>query len=378
MTNYRIAHIDEEQEILDFSNMVFAMAAGPIDFRLVYPAIYGREGFSKLHIIARNEEDRLVSSIAVKPMMLKLGEGEALSLGYLGTVATHPMERGKGYMKQLMRMSIDRAREAGLDMVVLGGQRQRYNHYDFEKCATVLSFQLYAENLRELPHEEEFEFMELSQADDATKDMVYAAFETLVMTAERKREAFEEIMRTSQGRAYVFFSNGQVRGYVYSHQGNIFEHSFIGVPAVGQLARCWLKHHAPEGFSFEVALHEKDAMAQLAAVAESWQMHDHTMVHVLNWASSLQKLMSFKAKYEPLSDGEVSVEVKGQAKLRLSVSHGIPKVEAVSNDENCPVVLSPNQAVLRFFSYVGQMQEAEDQFFGWFPLMLSIPKPDWF
>ena len=60
MTEYRQARAEEEREILDFSNMVFAMTAGPIDFRRVYPPIYGRSGFSRLHIIARDEDNRLV------------------------------------------------------------------------------------------------------------------------------------------------------------------------------------------------------------------------------------------------------------------------------------------------------------------------------
>ena len=151
MTEYRLARAHEEREILDFSNMVFAMTAGPIDFSRVYPSIYGRAGFSRLHIIARDEENRLVSSIAVKPMILTLGRDGSLSAGYLGTVATHPTERGKGHMKELMRLSIERARADGMELVALGGQRQRYNHYGFEIGAPVITFYLNKDNLKKRP-----------------------------------------------------------------------------------------------------------------------------------------------------------------------------------------------------------------------------------
>ena len=35
-------------------------------------------------------------------------------------------------------------------------------------------------------------------------------------------------------------------------------------------------------------------------------------------------------------------------------------------------------AQLRLTNGEYQLQEGEDRFYGWFPLMFSIPRPDWF
>lgn len=379
MTEYRQARAEEEREILDFSNMVFAMTAGPIDFRRVYPSIYGRSGFSRLHIIARDEENRLVSSIAVKPVMLKLGKDDNLSTGYLGTVATHPFERGKGHMKELMRLSLERARGEGMELVALGGQRQRYNHYGFEIGAPVITFHLNENNLKGRPSQEEFNFIALSKADTHIADRAFDAYQALEMCAHRSREDFSDILRTAGGEGYALTSQGEFRGYLYANGDNIYEHSFSDRSAWEDIARCWLRFRACKGFELTAAAHQKRSIAQLGAFAESWSLHDDMMIHVLNWSSVLQKLMSFKARHESLRDGEAIVEIKGQARLKLQVKDNQASVRDIDAENTKPSIsFSPCEAVLRFFSPLGQLQAGEDLFYGWFPLMFSIPRPDWF
>lgn len=379
MTEYRQARSEEEREILDFSNMVFAMTAGPIDFRRVYPPIYGRSGFSRFHIIAKDEENRLVSSIAVKPMMLKLAKDESLSAGYLGTVATHPLERDKGHMKELMRLSLERARAEGMELVALGGQRQRYNHYGFEIGAPVITFYLNENNLKDRPIREEFEFIALSKADSQIVDRAYDAYRALEMCADRSREDFADILRTAGGEGYAFISQGEFRGYVYANGHDIYEHSFTGLHAMENIARCWLRFRACKEFEFTAAIHQKSTIAQLGAFAESWSLHDDMMIHVLNWSSVLNKLMSFKARHEALRDGKAFVEIKGQARLKLQVKDNQVCVEEAGDKSSSPCIsFTPCEAILRFFSPMAQLQAGEDRFYGWFPLMFSIPRPDWF
>lgn len=378
MTDYRIARADEEREILDFSNMVFAMSSGPIDFKRVYPSIYGREGFSSLHIIARNEEGRLASSMAVKPMNVKLGQGEGLSLGFLGTVATHPEERGKGYMNQLMHMSLQRAREEGIEIIVLGGQRQRYNHFDFENCAPVIRFELNKANLKQMEHYEEYEFVLLTKADEQVIDAAYEACRLLELSAERKRADFVDILRTAGGEGYAMMASGQVKGYVYAGGDDIYEYGFTGKPDWKSMARSWLNFRSGKSFDIVVPTYQKSAIEAFGSVAESWSMRDELMAHVLDWQLVLQKLLNFKARHQALADGEALIEIKGQAKLRLCVK-GNHAVAEPSDDRAQPcAVFTAREAITKFLSPLGSLQEAEDRFYGWFPLMFSIPRPDWF
>ncbi len=377
MIEYRPARADEESEILDFSNMVFGMSSGPIDFSKLYPAIYGRPGFSKLHIIAKDERDRLVASIAVKPLRLKLGHGESLSAGYLGTVATHPRERGKGYMKQLMRLHLERARERGMDLVALGGQRQRYNHYGFENGAPLITFSLNGANLRTVQEGAEYSFLPFRQADERMIDAAYERYLDLEMTAERNREDFGSLLLTGGGSPYIVLEAGLVRGYVCAAESHIYEYACDSETDPLCLARCWLEAKGRGEFDFSLPMHAKESIRTLGEVAESWKLHDGMMVNVLNWPSVLEKLMNHKARHEALRDGEALVGIEGCGTLRLSVKDNRATV-SIEGGEAPQVRLTQLEAVRTFLSPFGRLQGQEDPYFGWFPLMLSIARPDWF
>lgn len=379
MPEYRIARAGEEREIIDFSNMVFSMSSGPTDFEKLYPAIYGRPGFADLHIIARDEEDRLVGSIAVKPLKLKLGGEETLSVGYLGTVATHPRERGKGYMKRLMRMNIDRAREAGIELMALGGQRQRYNHYDFEACAPVIRFSLNGINLRGMDGGAGYDFLPFDQADAEQVDTAYELYRQLDMTGQRKREDFEPFLLTGGGRPYLLLQEGRTLGYLYACGNDIYEYACAEEADLKKLSACWMKHRGCGEFCFSLPLHRKDAIRSLGEVAEHWSLEDDMMALVLNWASVLQKLMNHKARHERLQDGQRVVQVRGEALLSIRVSGGKAFVsELQSGSAACDISLSAREAVRYFLSAFGNLAGEEDHFYGWFPVPFSIPRADWF
>ncbi|WHX49067.1 GNAT family N-acetyltransferase [Paenibacillus woosongensis] len=55
---------------------------------------------------------------------------DTLRACYLGTVSIHPRARGEGHMKALMDMWLEELRNT-CDMVVLYGQRQRYEYFGF-------------------------------------------------------------------------------------------------------------------------------------------------------------------------------------------------------------------------------------------------------
>lgn len=379
MPSYRIARESEEREIIDFSNMVFSMSACPTDFEKMYPAIYGKPGFSNLHMIARDEADQLVGSIAVKPMQLKLGDGNTLSLGYLGTVATHPRARGRGYMKQLMGMSIHRAREAGMELMVLNGQRQRYHHYDFESCGTVMRFHLNGINLRGMEEGAGYVFLPFDQADDRRLDAAYGLYQQLDMVGQRSRDDFAPILHTGGGKPYLVLRDGQTIGYLFACGHEIEEIACTQDVDLIRLSACWLTHQGCKNFRFTLPLHRKDAIRTLGQVAETWSIDDDMMVLVLNWASVLQKLMNHKARYQPLQDGERVIEVQGEALLRIRVSGGMPTVTALAaGSAACEISFTPREAVRHFLSSFGRLAEWDDPCFGWFPLLFTIPKPDWF
>ncbi len=75
----------------------------------------------------------IVSHVGTYPMDIIIGSARILCAG-VGGVATHPEERGKGYMSQLMEESLRKMREEGYHISVLWGNQQRYSNFGYETC----------------------------------------------------------------------------------------------------------------------------------------------------------------------------------------------------------------------------------------------------
>ena len=102
MTEYRMATPADEESILDFINMVFSQAHRPHDFAALLPKVYGHPGFSRYHVLAMRE-GRIRSTVALLPLELRIDAQCALKMGFVGSVSTHPSERGAGHMRELMK-----------------------------------------------------------------------------------------------------------------------------------------------------------------------------------------------------------------------------------------------------------------------------------
>ena len=146
MTEYRIARAEEEARLVDFINMVFSMAHCPHDFKTLEPKMYGAPGFAQHHFVAV-ENGLIRGVVGLMPMTLRVGE-KRLKLGYIGSVSAHPYDKGAGHMKHCMALALDAARERGYDLLVLGGQRQRYQYFGFEQGGMSLRFAVNQRNIR--------------------------------------------------------------------------------------------------------------------------------------------------------------------------------------------------------------------------------------
>lgn len=375
MTEYRQAIEGEEPEIIDFANMVFSMASQPTDFCKFYPAVYGVGGFANLHMIAAKEE-KIVATVAVKPMNLKLSENDSLFCGYLGTVSTHPYEQGKGHMRQLMNLALKRSLWEGMDFIALAGQRQRYNHYDFENCSSMICYSVYSDNLKTVKVENQCTFMPLDQLAPSELDVVYAAYQKLFMTGQRSRELFSAYLHTGKADSFAVLQDKQVKGYLYV-LGNDIHEFYIDEPLnIQEVLYQWLTFRACHLCQIQVQLNRKEMIQQLGSIAESFSLSDSMMVHVFKWQPVLEKLMRFKSQCERLEDGEAVIEIKDEVRLKISVFSNQVTVEPSLKPTD--VLLTHREAVTRFLSYQGQLQPLEHRLYSWFPLMLSIPAPDCF
>ena len=148
MTTYRKARPEDRAQYLDFINMVFSMAHRPHDFSKLLPKVYGPgRPTDTLQNIAVADAGRVRGPVAVLPGALRGGD-KALCTGYVGSVSAHPFARGEGHMKALMKMAIEGAAADGADLMMLGGQRQRYEYFGFTPGGVEIRYTVDQANLR--------------------------------------------------------------------------------------------------------------------------------------------------------------------------------------------------------------------------------------
>ncbi len=132
-------------------------------FETLLPKLYGKpEKTVKDHILLEND-GQLKGLILPQTMIWKAGDRELLT-GHIGTVCVSPDYRERGAMSRLMKAAVEELEKAGCVCIVLNGQRQRYEHYDFVPTGGKIQFVFRPANVKE-EQAEGYELKEFTQED---------------------------------------------------------------------------------------------------------------------------------------------------------------------------------------------------------------------
>lgn len=377
MTEYRFGRPQDEEDILDLCNYVFSHSSRPHDFQKMLPKIYMKPNFAPLHALAW-EEGRLRGVAGVLPLDLRLGGSHGLQVGYVGQVAVHPYWRGHGYMKELMRMQEERCRSQGLDLMALGGQRQRYNHFGFENAGANLSFEINQSNLRYLatpPGALGLRLTPLAQAGQKAVDTAYAMHAGQAMAVRRAREDFVSILSSWDALGYAVMQGDHCLGYVYG-QRDIYEWALEDAALLAEVLHAWFILRGLPGANVHVPGHDEQRLRAAAAIAQGFRITSSCMVYVLNWPKVLTELLDFKRRHWPLQEGETVLEIQGQGRYLLRVDSAASAV--LPTARSAQMVLSPLAAQSLLLSPAEALYQKTAVFYNWLPLPLHIPMADGF
>ncbi len=364
MTEYRFARPEEEAEALDFINAVFSQAARPHDFEKMISKVYAHPGYSRYHAVAL-EDGRIRGAIAMLPITVHAGAA-ALTCGYIGSVSVHPRFRGKGYMKELMRMQIEEARRQGLDFMSLGGQRQRYQYFGFVRYGDTFHFYLNRANARHaLPEETPFKFV---PAEACYAEAIAALHQAQALYCERPR--LLETLRTYGGVPYAILNGDAFAGYLVSMGEQITELCLRNEADLPAVVSAWMREHK----SCE-ALCGGEMTGRIrgfAAFAESYAIGPSAMIKVLNWENVLRAAMNMR----PLPAGERVIQIENAGSFRLKTANGTAEVTPC--DARPDFSWSETEAAEALFSPLHASLIPDPLLRSWLPLTLDIPIPDQF
>lgn len=122
---------DEYDAFMRFLERCFGFSPG--EFERYFPHTYRPcpELWASAYVV--EHEGNLVSHVGLYPIEVVV-EDQAIRIGGIGAVGTLPTERGKGHMTRLLYHVIDELRAQGYPLSWLGGDRQRYKTFGWERC----------------------------------------------------------------------------------------------------------------------------------------------------------------------------------------------------------------------------------------------------
>lgn len=378
MTEYRFATPQDWPKVIDFIDLVFSQAARPHDFAALIPKVYGDgHDYSHIHAIAL-EDGEIRGCVAVLPVDMTIA-GQKLRMGYLGSVSVHRLSRGAGHMKKLMQMQIDKAKADGLDMLVLGGQRQRYGYFGFYPSGSAYEYSVTQSNVRHALKDVDascFAFEPLEAGEGS--EYVYSLYQQQPVCGSRSAENFAELALTFESKGWLVLENGRKAGYLIAgNDGKGICEMVMEKPAlVPAVLKAWLALQQVRGLHIDVAPYDTTLNRTLAAFAEYYSLGQDGHVHCLNYPNVIRSWMTLQSSITPLSEGEVRLGIDGET-IEIKVADGTVHVE--KTDAPADVTLTAEEAhYLLFNANRFYAPEVSGIPAGWFPLPLFIPRPETF
>ncbi|MCL1951879.1 MAG: GNAT family N-acetyltransferase, partial [Oscillospiraceae bacterium] len=167
------------------------------DFLTLLPKLYKREyrPWENNHCVW--EDGALKAAVGLYVNEVEIA-GQPLRVGGIGNVAVARGSRRKGYMKLAMDAAMDAMRAAGCDFAELGGQRQRYQFWGFERGGLAVNASFSAKNLRhafgENPLDPLWHAEELKPEDGAAIAQVQALIEAMPIHYKHAPAAFYDCL----------------------------------------------------------------------------------------------------------------------------------------------------------------------------------------
>ena len=308
--------------------------------------------------------------------------GRRLPCRGIGNVAVHPDHRSKGYMKLAMNKSLEDMIADGIVLSTLGGRRQRYQYFGYDKAGPLYSCSISRYNIRHTfgDFSSPFEVREITDPADPHISEIMALTEESPFVPVREGETYLDIANTWKAKLLTFTEGGAFAGYCILDRGNsVSELRLCGGKNIWDAVRS-LFAFLGEGFGLHLPAYQADYVAALTPIAEGASIQCSMMFNILNYEAATEAFMALKLTYAQLPDGELTLRIHGFAgdeTLRVTVKEGKHTVERIPADSPVDLELSHLQATEVLFAPVSGLRETMSPLVkAWFPLPIWMYHAD--
>ena len=310
--------------------------------------------------------------------------GRRLPCRGIGNVAVHPDHRRKGYMKLAMNQAISDMVQDGIVLSTLGGRRQRYQYFGYDKAGPAYHFSISRDNIHHTYGDAPapFAVREVTDPADPVIDEILALTEQGRFIPVRNRATYLDIANTWKARLLVLTDpaeDNRFVGYCICDGGALSElrvvrnEDFMGL--VRSVFACLDK-----GFTVYIPSYETEQIKAISLIAEGIAIHPSMMYLILNYTATIEAFMALKLTYTTLPDGELTLLIHGHAgdeRIRIAVKEGNHTVERVPEEPPVDMELGHLEATELLFGCISATRETAPALIrAWFPLPLWMYRAD--
>jgi predicted N-acetyltransferase YhbS len=314
----------EFEEAMDFLNLVFGVHR-PHDFEHLLPAIYQPTDEWMGCNYAVRQNGRIRGIVGMFPIEWQVGDA-VFKVAGIGGVSTHPKSRGAGYMKALMSHCVGLMREQGYHLSYLGGQRQRYQYFGYERCGSVASFALNRANLRHcFDDQPEIRFEPLAREDEARLGQARRLHDAQPVHCRRQPGNFYNHLVNWYNRPQAALDGqGRMVGYlVAGSRGDPVTELVAGDDRTAlRLLRGWVAGHSEGETSIGLPAWRTGLSRLLGESCERVSVNSSGNWQIFDWAGVLDALIRLRQLSGALPEGAVAIGIEGYGTVRLAVKDG--------------------------------------------------------
>lgn len=343
---------EQYDAFMDFINYVFGFNGNQKDFKKLLPKLYRRELQPQMQNYIVTEDGNFRAAVGAYDHEIVVC-GRRLPCRGIGNVAVHPYHRGQGYMKDCMNAALADMKRDGIVLSTLGGRRQRYNYFSYDKTGSMYQIHLVDDNMRHsfgATRTPAFAMREVFAGDVRALDDIAALLAAQIYVPVRAREELYPIMTTWHTRIFAAYSGEHFIGYATCLDTTVREVMTVEDADFLPLI-CTLYDYLHAG-TLIVCLPEfrQTYLRAIYRIGEGVSVTPNMSYTVLNYRAVLDAFFALKATYTALPDGDLPVLIHGFAgdeQLLLSVRDGVP---CISETRLSPVLeLSHPEALQLLF-----------------------------
>ena len=302
-------------------------------------------------------------------------------------------------MTQLMERVEEDARQQGCALMILDGERHRYQHYGFEHAGICYSFPIEAGNIKHCcaniygkgymeSESVAYSFEELGEHSPYL-DKLYQMYQQRIVTA-RSRDDFWLCLQSYNASAHVILRDGEPIGYVNLSENteNVLE---IEIDQSCELCRVLYDLMMTFGMAqlcVSVGMDEQDKIRELEKACDHCRVSMSHQIKILDYAAVLAFLLDWKQEFDTLALGAYVLGVRdGQtgAAENYLLSVTADKISVSRTEKAADTVLDQLELVRVLTTSLcfaeqqkGSQNKIKNAPVGWFPLPFYLPEADTF